>query len=122
MRIAFIHFDYYSGDNLNPTVRKLLARGHEAEVYVPGDNVLHDDAIETSDVQMAVDEYKPDIILCVGWYDPEGVMELAELNIPMSRLFLKDGNLPASSLFDFNFVENDQFVDELEIRSGILTV
>lgn len=115
MRVAFVHYSYYFGEDLEPVAEQVRGRGHQAEVFLPGENVLHKDAIETRDIRMALESYDPDIILCVGPAEDDEILDLADLGKPMSRFFLKDGMPNTAALFDHNFNENPQFVDELEV-------
>lgn len=127
MRIAFL-WDWEFVQSQTPTwqdglaaaLNELRNRGHEVQVYMPGEDFyvqtpLHE-IIISSDVTQAIEYYKPDVILHWADMTRPNALKLAELGIPMAVCF-SGGNVNGENrdLFDWIFVESGVYAEQLDV-------
>lgn len=107
-------------DGLEAALVELRKRGHEVEVFMPGDSnyaILHPDfKIQVcSNVAVVVHVWEPDVILCWADMTRPNAKPLKELNKPMAVCFA-GGNIDGENapLFDHIFVESLVYLNKLK--------
>lgn len=127
MKIAFVHdwqvnieqeMDW--ADGLSAALAELEKRGHEVELFVEGEfnmiiNNMHHEIEITPNIPAAVEEMKPDVILCWADLTRPNAEPLAKLGIPMAICFA-GGATDGENLefFDHFFVESKVYEEKFK--------
>lgn len=111
-------------DGLAAALNELGNRGHEVQVFMPGDDLiiqspLHE-IIVSSEVSMAIEYFNPDVILHWGDMTRPNALPLAELGKPMALCFAGGNALGENKdLFDHIFVESRVYVEQLKDHPSV---
>jgi glycosyltransferase involved in cell wall biosynthesis len=107
-------------DGLAAALKELINRGHEVNVYMPGDAVQiiehpYFTITVIPDIPSQIEVDKPDVVLIWGDMTRPNARKIIELNIPMALCFAGGDVLGENlTLFDHVFIESQVYAEALD--------